>query len=363
VIEPHHDLASPAEPPAVACIGEALVLLGVQDARNTQDARDPLPGPSALAGELPAGAQLAGAEANVAVGLARMGVRSAWVGRLGADAYGDFLRRELEHRGVVTDAVQVDPGRPTGYYDKIVVRAEDGSVRSEMRYRRAGSAASAMDTRFLAAEPVAGALSGARLVHTSGITAALSPSCAAMMRELLGRPRPAGRLVSFDLNWREQLWPDGDPATVVELADLADIVLAGTDEAERVFGTAEPAALRQQLPGPVTLLLKDGARRAMVVDRAGASQAVPALTVEVVEPIGAGDAFAAGYLAGVVRGDDPVRCLRRGHLSAAAVLTVAADTAALPADDLVDALLDCSAADWAQTSVGAAGFAGPAVTA
>jgi 2-dehydro-3-deoxygluconokinase len=65
----------------------------------------------------------------------------------------------------------------------------------------------------------------------------------------------------------------------------------------------------------------------------------------------------------VVRGDDPVRCLRRGHLSAAAVLTVAADTAALPADDLVDALLDCSAADWAQTSVGAAGFAGPAVTA
>jgi 2-dehydro-3-deoxygluconokinase len=216
-----------------------------------------------------------------------------------------------------------------------------------------------MDPGFLTLGPVASTLSGVRLVHTSGITAALSTSCAAMMRALLGRSRPAEARVSFDVNWREQLWPDGDPAAVVELAGLADIVLVGEDEAERVFGTAEPAQLRRLLPGPETVLLKDGARRALVLDRAGHAEEVPALAVDVVEPVGAGDAFASGYLAGVVRGENPQRCLRRGHLSAAAVLTVAADTAPLPRGGLVDALLDCSAADWVRTTAGPAGFAGP----
>jgi len=226
-----------------------------------------------------------------------------------------------------------------------------------MTYRRAGSAASAMTPAFLDTAAVHARLAAARVVHTSGITAALSDSCAALVHELTGRRRSG--VLSFDVNWREQMWPGGDPAVVAALADRADLVLVGGDEAERVFGTDDPAQLRRLLPHPRWLVVKDGARRALAVDRAGAVIDQPALHVEVVEPIGAGDAFAAGLLTGLVRGEPLARCLRRGHLSAAAVLTVAGDSAPPPPDEVLDPLLDAPAADWARIEVSAAGLAAP----
>ena len=274
---------------------------------------------------------LAGAEANVAAGLAGMDVPVAWVGRLGADALGEFLYADLQRRGVDVRAVQFDPDRPTGYYAKQVVADETGEPRSHMLYRRAGSAASAMAPAFLDDPTVNDVLAGADLIHSSGITAALSESCAALMRTLLSRPRRFGATMSFDVNWREQLWPGGDPGLIVELSRLADIVLVGGDEALRVFGTDDPQSIRKVLPEPDWIIVKDGARRALALGRDDTVVEQPALTVEVVEPVGAGDAFAAGFLAGVVRGDDMSRCLRRGHLSAAAVLTVPGDSASLPA--------------------------------
>lgn len=323
----------------VVCLGEALALV------PALPTGDDVPDPRT--------AHLAGAEANVAAGLAVAGVPAAWVGRLGADPLGELLLAELGRRGVETGGVQLDPDRPTGYYAKEVEPAEP-EPRTTMRYRRAGSAASAMDPAFLESPAVADRLGAARLVHTSGITAALSPSCAALMRTLLGRPRRG--LLSFDVNWREQMWPDGDPALVVELAGLADVVLVGADEARRVFGTDDPAALRRLLPAPRLLVVKDGDRRALAVDPDGDVVAEPALWVRVVEPVGAGDAFAAGLLTGVLRGEPVARCLRRGHLSAAAVLTVRADSAAPPRGPRGDAMLDAPAADWARIQVGPDGF-------
>jgi 2-dehydro-3-deoxygluconokinase len=160
---------------------------------------------------------------------------------------------------------------------------------------------------------------------------------------------PRSGLLAFDVNWREQMWPDGDPAVVAALAGHADVVLVGADEAGRVFGTDDPAQLRALLPGPHLLVVKDGSRRALAIDRAGAVVARPALAVEVVEPVGAGDAFAAGLLTGLVRGEDIGRCLRRGHLGAAAVLTVPGDTA----PPLDPALLDLGEAGWAAVRVSA----------
>jgi 2-dehydro-3-deoxygluconokinase len=228
-----------------------------------------------------------------------------------------------------------------------------------MLYRRAGSAASAMGPAFLDDPVVSDVLAGAHLIHSSGITAALSASCADLMRTLLSQPRRFGATLCFDVNWREQLWPSGDPALVVELSNLADIVLVGGDEALRVFGTDDPRAIREMVPRPQWIIIKDGARRALAVaaDRTVIEQ--PALYVQVVEPVGAGDAFAAGFLAGVVRGDDMSRCLRRGHLSAAAVLTVPGDSASLPADSVVESLLASPPDVWAQTKVSAAGFKTP----
>jgi 2-dehydro-3-deoxygluconokinase len=127
------------------------------------------------------------------------------------------------------------------------------------------------------------------------------------------------------------------------------------------MGTDDPRALRRILPDPATLVIKDGPRRALAVDRNGDSVAVPALSVEVVEPVGAGDAFAAGFLSGVVRGQDIVTCLRRGHIGAAVTLTVVADSAPPPPEDVMRRLLTCSAQAWSATTVTAAGFAVPAV--
>jgi 2-dehydro-3-deoxygluconokinase len=333
----------------VVCLGEALALVPA------------LPGSAAAPDEAepdPATAQLAGAEANVAGGLAAAGVPTAWVGRLGTDRLGEFLHAQLRARGVETGGVQRDPARPTGYYAKEL--DPDDRERTRMRYRRAGSAASAMDPAFLDLPAVAQRLAAARWVHTSGITAALSDSCAALMRALLspdGR-HPRRGLLSFDVNWREQMWPDGDPALVVELAGLADLVLVGADEARWVFGTDEAAALRRLLPRPRLLVIKDGDRRALAVGPDGEVVAEPALRVQVVESVGAGDAFAAGLLTGLVRGEPVHRCLRRGHLSAAAVLTVHADSAAPPTGARGDALLDAPTREWATIRVGPDGFCG-----
>ncbi len=327
----------------MACLGESLVLLPFLPDEH---------------GEVAPGT-LAGAEANVAAGLAAMDVPVSWVGRLGTDALGAFLHADLERRGVDVRAVQFDPDRPTGYYAKQVLADEGGEPRSHMLYRRAGSAASAMAPAFLEDPVVNEVIAGSDLIHTSGITAALSESCAQLMRTLLSQPRPFAGTVCFDVNWREQLWPTGDPGVVVELSKLADIVLVGGDEAVRVFGTDDPQSIRAIVPKPQWVIVKDGARRALAIGPDAEVVEEPALHVEVVEPIGAGDAFAAGFLAGVVRGDDMSRCLRRGHLSAAAVLTVPGDSASLPAHPVVESLLAAPPDVWAQTKVSSAGFAVP----
>jgi 2-dehydro-3-deoxygluconokinase len=300
---------------------------------------------------------LAGAEANVAAGLAALDVSVAWVGRLGRDDFGATVRNELSARGIDVSAIEVDPRRPTGHYSKYTEADHAGERRTTSRYQRSGSAASVMGPEFLDDASVAAVLSQAAVVHCSGITAALSKSCRALMyRLLVERPRISG-VVSFDVNWREQLWPDGDPSVVVDLANRADLVLVGADEARRVLGVDDPVELRRFLPLPQTVVVKDGAWRAVAVDRDGETIVVPALRVEVVEPVGAGDAFAAGYLSGMVRGDDIATCLRRGHIGAAATLTVVSDWAAPPPEVVRHELLTCSARDWSAATVSAAGFA------
>lgn len=319
--------------PHVVCIGEALVLL-------PELPDGPVDQKAALAG-----ASLAGAEVNVAAGLAAADLLTAWVGRVGDDPFGEFLVSEMRSRGIDVDAVQVDPDRPTGSYAKETTIGPDGEPRTRMHYRRAGSAASAMDEAFLGTPDVAERIAAARIVHCSGITAALSPGCAELMRKLVVAAEIA--TTSFDVNWREQMWPDGDPSVVAELAALSDIVLVGGDEARRVFGADDIHELRAILPGPELVVLKQGSEMAIASSRDGAVARQPALRVEVVEPVGAGDAFAAGLLSGLVRAEPVERCLRRGHLSAAAVLTVAGDSA----PPLADALLELSADEWARVRV------------
>lgn len=286
-----------------------------------------------------------GAESNVACHLAGLGVPSAWVSAVGDDAFGRAVTAFVGGYGVDVSGVLVDPDRPTGLY----VKESDGSP---VRYYRRGSAASALGTDLLPKLP----LDGVRLVHTSGITPALSDSCLALMRELFALPRT--HLLSFDLNWRPALWPGRDPDVLRELAAAADIVLVGADEAATVWGTDGPAAIRALLPEPATLVVKQAADGATLIERDPATGEdrpevfTPALRVDVVEEVGAGDAFAAGFLAATLHGTaGPGHRLRAGHLQAAAVLRTRDDVCGpLPADT-VGRLLAADDAQWAAAHI------------
>ncbi|MFG2914931.1 sugar kinase [Kitasatospora sp. NPDC048298] len=344
----------PGPPPTAVCVGESMAVL-------LPDRPGPLESVESFR------LSVGGAESNVAGALAAHGVPTAWISRVGDDGFGRRLLAEVAARGVDVSAVAVDPHRPTGLYLKEVGgttgdRHDLGPGRSRLHYHRRGSAAAALSPDLLADPAAAALLVGARLLHLSGITAALSDGCLALLRGLLAERRP-NRTVSFDLNWRPSLWRERDPAVLPPLLNAADLLLLGADEAEAAFGTGDPAALRRRFPGPATVVVKEAARQVTVLDRDGTAVTEPALAVEVVEATGAGDAFAAGYLAGTVRGLDQRRRLRLGHLSAACALTAHGDQAELPDAAVVTALLDATPAQWAATRVTAAGITGPALPA
>ncbi|MFE0810841.1 sugar kinase [Streptomyces sp. NPDC058794] len=295
---------------------------------------------------------IGGAESNVACVLAAAGHTARWISRVGADGFGDHLVEAVGAYGVDVSAVRRDPGRPTGVYFRTAGdRATDAH---EVAYYRAGSAASAMSVRNMDLD----AIRSGRVLHLSGITPALSADCLDLMRELTAR-RPGRPLVSFDVNHRPGLWRgDTDGARVLlDLARGADLVFVGEDEA---WGLGGPEAVRAALPEPEVLVVKQGAsgatafRRTVGADGTEATHVttVPALTVDVVAAVGAGDAFAAGFLSATLR-DLPVReRLRHGHLMAAAALTVPGDLAEPPARGHADRLAALDDDAWGTLRLG-----------
>ncbi len=313
----------------IACAGETMAVLAPAP-----------PGPLDTADLLTLG--IGGAESNVAQYLAAHRIPARWVSRVGDDPFGQLICRTLAKAGVDVSGVEVDPARPTGVYFKH--RAPDGN---RVHYYRRGSAAAAMTPALLDAP----AIRTADALHLSGITPALSESC----RELVAAALERGPdMVSFDLNWRPALWNGLDGAEPLrELASRADIVFVGQDEAAVVWGCPDPGSVRDLLPEPPVVVVKDAERGATAfhLDR---STNVPALTVDVVDVIGAGDAFAAGFLAGFVAGRDPIGQLRLGHLTAAAALRSSDDHGPLLDPTIVQPLLDADDEAWSRATIRAA---------
>ncbi|MBK3640581.1 sugar kinase [Streptomyces sp. MBT33] len=325
---------------------------------------------------------IGGAESNVVCQLAAAGHAVRWVSRVGADGFGDHLVETVGSFGVDVSSVGRDSSRPTGVYFRT---AGDRSTDAhEVAYYRAGSAASAMsaDTVDLAA------VRAGRVLHLSGITAALSPGCLDLLRELTA-PAPGRPLVSFDVNHRAGLWPDADgPRVLLELARRADVVFVGEDEAEEVWGvTGGPSEVRAVLPEPGVLVVKQAAKGATAFVSAAGTEAagsraagaarvgaaaprrrgqaitppaqpqpadtfVPALAVDVVATTGAGDAFAAGFLSATLRGLPVKTRLRHGHLWAAAALTVPGDLATPPTRAHADHLAALDDDTWETLRLG-----------
>nr|WP_308019783.1 sugar kinase [Streptomyces sp. SP2-10] len=345
---------------------------------------------------------IGGAESNVACVLAAAGHSARWVSRVGADGFGQHLVERITGYGVDTGAVRTDPDRPTGIYFRTA--ADRDTDAHEVAYYRAGSAASAM---AVANVDLAAARSG-RVLHLSGITAALSGTCLELMRELTA-PRPGRPLVSFDVNHRPALWADADgPRVLLELARRADIVFVGDDEARRAWGLHGGRAILEALPGPAIVVVKQGRGGATaferdtggfadrgadgfsdrgadgvggrgtdgfadrgadgfgsrgtdgfadrgadgVEDADGRAVFVPAPDVDVVAHVGAGDAFAAGFLSATLRRLPLRDRLRHGHLFAAAALTTPGDLATPPARDHADRLAALDDDAWGRLRLG-----------
>ena len=337
-------MISPTVPtPRAVTIGEGLAVLVAQ------------PGPleDSESFERTAG----GAEANVATVLAQLNVATGWISRVGDDGFGRYLVQHLAERGVDVSAVVTDPVRPTGLYLKERGGGSDATGdlavgESRMLYYRSGSAASALSPTDLATPAASTWLNDSALAHVTGITPALSESATQLTDTLVSMPR-RGRLVSFDLNYRPALWL-GRAAAATEVLERvtrhSDVVFMGADEALAVFGTDDPAELRAMFGEPEHLIVKNDAHT--VTGFHGRERVdVPALRLAVVEKIGAGDAFAGGFLAGLLHGLGHEERIRLGHLCAAAALTGHGDIAQLPPLHRLEELLEVDEADWARLQV------------
>ncbi|WP_010204429.1 sugar kinase [Salinibacterium sp. PAMC 21357] len=286
--------------PEIITIGETMVLI-------TPTVAEPLE--TAELFRLETG----GAESNVAVHLSALGHHAAWASRLGTDAFGRRVERQLRERGVDTSLVKFSEDAPTGFYFK---DPGNGVI-----YYRAGSAASAMTPDDLADVP----FEQATITHISGITPSLSTTCNALIEAVLDRAENSKTTVSFDVNYRAALWPVAEAAPILlALAQRANIVLVGLDEAEVLWGTTTPDEVRALLGSPEFLVIKDGDVGATEFTAEG-HVFVPAHKVNVVEAVGAGDAFAAGYLSGYLTGRTAEQRLSLGHDRAALVLTSTTD--------------------------------------
>ena len=269
----------------------------------------------------------AGAESNTCVGLARLGLRTAWVSRLGADAAGDRILAAIREEGVDVQWVERDAQRSTG----LMLKDPDAGV----RYYRRDSAASAMGSSLLDPVPVA----DARSVLVTGVTALVSADAHAAGLTFLNRARG---LRVVDPNLRAGLWgSDRRAALVRPFVERSDLLLAGDAELAEILGagragwagqagTGEELARLASTLGPREVVVR-GAESIGVL-AGGSWTSIDIRRDAAVDPIGAGDAFNAGYIAVRIRGGTIDAALRSGVRCGAAVTTSVSDTAAFPRD-------------------------------
>ena len=293
-------------------------------------------GPLSAGGSL--GMHVAGAESNVAVGVARLGHNVTWVGVVGADPHGEYIVRQLRAEGIGLQH-RVDAARSTG----VMFLEQRTADVTRAFYYRAGSAGST-----LGREDLDGALTaGARILHLTGITAALSPDARKAVEYAAERAAAEGMEVSLDVNYRSKLWSREEArAVLTPLARHASIVIASDDElglvADAVGADAEtshPDAGAGAEAAMAAELLGRGVREVVVkrgADGAGVHTAdgrweAPAVPVTGIDTVGAGDAFTAGYLSALLDGADVAGRLHRGVLAGAFAVSTAGDWEGLPA--------------------------------
>lgn len=264
-----------------------------------------------------------GDASNCAVAAARQGARSGMLTRIGEDRFGDALLDLWAGEGVDAARVERDRAAPTAIY--FVTHDAEGHAFS---YFRAGSAASRMTPAFVPGDYIA----GARILHLSGISQAISDSAADTGFHAIELARQAGVSVSYDPNFRAALWPlDRARAIIHGAMARCDIALPGLDDAIALTGLRHPDAIADfylEL-GASVLALTLGAEGTLVAT-AAARETLPGHRVEAVDATGAGDTFDGSFLARIAAGDDPFAAARYANAAAALATTGYGAVAPMP---------------------------------
>ncbi len=240
---------------------------------------------------------IAGAESNVAIAMARLGHSVGWFSKLGADEFGRYILSVIRGEGVDVSRVLTDPARNTG----LLFKERFGFSNPNIYYYRKDSAASSLS----AADLDAAYISGARILHITGITPALSPAARGAVFEAIRIAKESNVLISFDPNIRLKLWNiETAKPILLEIAGKADILLIGEDEGKLLIGTEVPEKIAEAFmnKGCSTVVVKLGKKGCYAENLKEKAYVEGYLIEKVEDTVGAGDGFTAGFLAGILRG-------------------------------------------------------------
>ena len=275
--------------------------------------------------------RVAGAELNVATGLARLGMKVSWVSRVGDDSFGRFVLNALKKEHIDASGVTVDCRFATGY--QLKSKAENGTD-PIVEYFRKGSAASHLSTDDFNAA----VFSRARHLHLSGVAAALSSSSYALLEHAAANMKAQGKTLSFDPNLRPVLWKS--EAEMVEklnrLAFQADWVLPGLKEGVILTGQQTPEGIADFYlqHGVKAVVIKTGPDGAWYKTASGEQGAVAPVKVDnVVDTVGAGDGFAVGVISALLEGKTLQQAVQRGNKIGALAIQVLGDSEGLPTQE------------------------------
>jgi len=291
-----------------------------------------LPSPARIETARTLDVQIGGAEANVAAAAARLGVRVAWVSALPDNAWGERVRRELTGHGIDCGGVRMIAGARLGLYF-----LEYGAPPRPIRvlYDRRDSAFARLRAEDVDWEPVR----RARIVHLSGITPALGPGSRALTERAVAEASD----LSFDLNYRATLWKPAEARAFAEtVLPRSRYLFIGAEEARAVFGLeGTPEAMLEglaKLAPKATIALMQGADGCTVLDGGRLVRPRYRHEVQVVDPIGAGDAYVGGFLWATLTGRPLQDAIDAGQAVAALKCSIWGDIALVTPRDVDDLL-------------------------
>ena len=272
---------------------------------------------------------IAGAELNVSMGLSRLGHKVSYITKLGKDVFGNYIEDVINREGILSDSISKDSNYSTGFYFKTKVKDGD----PEVHYFRKNSAASQITCKDIESTD----FSGAKILHITGITAALSESSLDAVYKAIDKARENNMLITFDPNIRVQLWKSKEYMVEVlnDIASKCDVILPGIKEGNILTGKERKEEIADFYlnNGAKAVVIKNGPSGAYL-KTLEEEKLVPGFKVKkVVDTVGAGDGFATGVLSGLLDGQSYENALVKGNAIGALMVTSKGDNSSLPTQE------------------------------